>query len=70
MAAPAATPPKPQAAAPKLSAAEILEKFKSDATPRDINDLIKDRLGEPTDEGREGIRSFLEKRRPAWLQAK
>jgi hypothetical protein len=43
------TPDQPN----KLSAAEILEKFKSDATPRDINDLIKDRLGEPTDEGRE-----------------
>jgi TonB family protein len=43
------TPDQPN----KLSAAEILEKFKSDATPRDINDLIKDRFGEPTDEGRE-----------------
>ncbi|HEY1098396.1 MAG TPA: TonB C-terminal domain-containing protein, partial [Myxococcota bacterium] len=38
----------------KPSAADILEKFKNDTTkPRDINDLIKDRIGEPTDEGRE-----------------
>lgn len=47
------TKPTPQLP-DKPSAAEILEKFKTDsAKPRDINDLIKDRIGEATDEGRE-----------------
>lgn len=47
------TKPTPQTP-DKPSAADILEKFKADAErPKDINDVIKDRIGEQTDEGRE-----------------
>lgn len=47
------TKPTPQTP-DKPSAADILNKFKSDAErPKDINDLIKDRIGEQTDEGKE-----------------
>ena len=47
------TKPTPQTL-DKPSAADILNKFKSDAErPKDINDLIKDRIGEQTDEGKE-----------------
>ncbi len=46
------TKPDPKAET-KPSAADILDKFKTDAErPKDLSDLIKDRLGEPTDEGR------------------
>lgn len=38
---------------PTPSAADILNKLKSESEkPRDLSNLIKDRLGEPTDEGR------------------
>ena len=54
------TPQKPPDTKPtpkedsKPSAMDILDRFKSDETKsKDINDLIKDRIGEPTDEGRE-----------------
>ena len=46
------TKPDPKAVA-KPSASDILDRFKTDAErPKDLSDLIKDRLGEPTDEGR------------------
>jgi TonB family protein len=37
----------------KRSAADILEKFDAKNQPTDVNDLIKKRIGEPTDEGHE-----------------
>jgi len=44
--------PKPEADT-KPSAADILNKLKDEADrPKDLSSLIKDRLGEPTDEGR------------------
>jgi hypothetical protein len=45
------TKPDPKAEA-KPSASDILDKFKTDAArPKDLSDLIKNRLGEATDEG-------------------
>ena len=41
------------AAVHKRSAADILEKFEQKNEPRDVNDLIKKRIGEPTDQGHE-----------------
>lgn len=55
------TPDNPQKTAEKQpSAADILEQFKKDNSKKDINDIIRDRLGEPDDEGqldgdREGV---------------
>ncbi len=44
--------PKPEADT-KPSAADILEKFKTQAErPKELSDIINDRIGEPTDEGR------------------
>jgi TonB family protein len=37
----------------KPTAAEILEKLKDDQKPSDVRDLIKQRIGEATDEGKE-----------------
>ncbi len=46
------TLPKPEADT-KPSAADILEKFKNDAErPKELSDIINDRIGEPTEEGR------------------
>lgn len=54
---PTAEPPKTPDTKPapesKPSAADILNRLKSEVdTPRDLKDLIKERIGEPTDEGR------------------
>lgn len=48
----APTPENPQKTAEKQpSAADILEQFKKDNSKKDVNDIIRDRLGEPDDEG-------------------
>ena len=45
--------PEQSAPAKQPSASEILNQFKKDnAKPADINDIIRDRIGEPEDEGR------------------
>lgn len=48
------TPEKPEPNASKQpSAADILDRFNKDnAKPADINDIIRDRIGEPDDEGK------------------
>jgi TonB family protein len=46
------TNPQPDSSK-KPTAAEILEKLKDDQKPSDVRDLIKQRIGEATDEGRE-----------------
>jgi TonB family protein len=48
----APTPDNPQKTAEKQpSAADILEQFKKDNAKKDVNDIIRDRLGEPDDQG-------------------
>ena len=51
----APTPDKPSPdSSKKPSATDILDKFQKDnAKPSDVRDLIRDRIGAPTDEGRE-----------------
>jgi periplasmic protein TonB len=46
------TNPQPDSSK-KPTAAEILERLKDDQKPSDVRDLIKQRIGEATDEGRE-----------------
>jgi TonB family protein len=48
-------PTKPEPAKPetKKSAADILDRFRSDNATKSLNDLIKNKIGEQTDEGQE-----------------
>lgn len=50
---PEPTKPEPTKAEPRRSAADVLDKFRSKETTKSLNDLIKNRIGEQTDEGQE-----------------
>jgi TonB family protein len=45
--------PEPEKTDPKKSAADILDKFRTDNTKKSLNDLIKNKIGEESDEGQE-----------------
>lgn len=45
------TPENPDKSTKQPSAADILKEFEKDNKPKDLSDLINDRIGEPTDEG-------------------
>ncbi|MBM4279206.1 MAG: TonB C-terminal domain-containing protein [Deltaproteobacteria bacterium] len=47
------TKPEPTKPEPRQSAADILDKFRSDNSKKSLDDLIKNKIGEETDEGQE-----------------